>query len=73
MPEAKTLSNENSPINANKAYAEPSVFLAENLLREARRQKNITQGQIPAVCVLDPDGDIGGILHFFYFSVLSGI
>ncbi|MDR6808828.1 uridine phosphorylase [Dyadobacter sp. BE34] len=58
MPEAKTLSNENSAINANKAYKEPSVFLAENLLREARRQKNIPQGQIPAVCVLDPDGDI---------------
>lgn len=41
-----------------KNYAEPSVFKPENLLREARRQKIIPEGNIPPVCVLDPDGDI---------------
>jgi purine-nucleoside phosphorylase len=42
----------------NKYYNEASVFLPENLLRESRRQKNLKDCQVPAVCVLDPDGDI---------------
>src|SRR5947209_16928082 len=46
------------PILAVKHYAEPSVFAPENLLREARRQKGLPPGQIPEICVLDPDGDI---------------
>lgn len=41
-----------------KHYAAPSVFTAANLLREARRQKNLPAGPVPDVCVLDPDGDI---------------
>ena len=41
-----------------KAYDQPSVFLPENLLREARRQKSIARGVVPKICVLDPDGDI---------------
>jgi len=48
----------NSPIVANKYYKVPSVFTAENLLREARRQKSIPEGNIPSICVLDPDGDL---------------
>ncbi len=39
-------------------YNEPSVFTPESLLREARRQKHITEGNVPKVCILDPDGDI---------------
>lgn len=46
------------PILANKQYQEPSVFTAENLLREARRQKSLSNKPAPKVCVLDPDGDI---------------
>lgn len=46
------------PIISNKHYAEPSVFTAENLLREARRQKSLTPARVPRICVLDPDGDI---------------
>ena len=42
----------------NKQYQEPSVFTPENLLREARRQKNIDNCEVPDVCVLDPDGDL---------------
>jgi uridine phosphorylase len=34
------------------------VFRPENLLREARRQKGVSVGRIPKMCVLDPDGDI---------------
>jgi len=41
-----------------KKYDEPSVFTAENLLREARRQKLIPSGSVPKACLLDPDGDI---------------
>lgn len=43
---------------SNKQYNEPSVFTPENLLREARRQKNIDNCKVPDVCVLDPDGDL---------------
>jgi uridine phosphorylase len=46
------------PILAHKHYAQPSAFTPENLLREARRQKNIAPSSIPDICVLDPDGDI---------------
>lgn len=41
-----------------KAYDAPSVFRPENLLREARRQRGLADAAVPAVCALDPDGDI---------------
>lgn len=46
------------PILRAKQYDYPSVFRPENLLREARRQKGLPEGEVPALCVLDPDGDI---------------
>lgn len=49
---------ENPPILRNKHYAEKTVFTADNLLREARRQKSLIQEQLPPICLLDPDGDI---------------
>lgn len=39
-------------------HDEPSVFLAENLLREARRQRHLGDTPVPEVCLLDPDGDV---------------
>lgn len=42
----------------NKHYNEPSLFTPENLLREARRQKNVKDCKVPDVCILDPDGDL---------------
>lgn len=42
----------------NKYYNATSVFSPENLLREARRQKNIDNCPVPKICVLDPDGDL---------------
>ncbi|MBI1281117.1 MAG: uridine phosphorylase [Anaerolineaceae bacterium] len=51
-----------SPILENKHYDEQSVFSVENMLREARRQKSIAEGNIPRVCILDPDGDIAAHL-----------
>jgi uridine phosphorylase len=46
------------PLLQSKAYDEPSVFQPASLLREARRQKAMPDVPVPAVCVLDPDGDI---------------
>ncbi len=46
------------PILSQKHYEAPSAFTAHNLLREARRQKSLAGASVPAVCVLDPDGDI---------------
>jgi uridine phosphorylase len=46
------------PILSHKHYQTPSAFVPDNLLREARRQKNIPNGTIPAVCILDPDTDM---------------
>jgi uridine phosphorylase len=46
------------PILSHKYYEAPSAFAPESLLREARRQKGLADAQVPAVCVLDPDGDI---------------
>jgi uridine phosphorylase len=37
---------------------EPSIFRPEAMLRETRRQRHLPPGSVPAVCVLDPDGDI---------------
>jgi uridine phosphorylase len=46
------------PILSCKDHAAPSAFRPENLMREARRQKALPAVEIPAVCILDPDGDI---------------
>ena len=46
------------PILEHKHHAAPAVFLPENLLREARRQRRLPNLSVPEVCILDPDGDI---------------
>jgi uridine phosphorylase len=46
------------PILDNKDSSAPSVFRPAALLREARRQKGLAAADIPAICILDPDGDI---------------
>lgn len=47
-----------APILAHKQHDAPSAFTPESLLREARRQKSIAHDLVPAICLLDPDGDI---------------
>ena len=47
-----------APITSNKHYDDASVFVPENLLREARRQKRLPEGSVPSICILDPDGDL---------------
>jgi uridine phosphorylase len=46
------------PLLNPKRYDEPSRFQVENLLREARRQRNLPDLPVPEVCLLDPDGDV---------------
>ncbi len=46
------------PLPHGKDHDQESVFRPENLLREARRQKQLPDVPVPAVCLLDPDGDI---------------
>ena len=48
---------------APKQHHEASVFNASNLLREARRQRGLAEVATPAVCILDPDGDLHRHLH----------
>jgi uridine phosphorylase len=45
-------------ISGQKQYAAPSVFQPQNLLREARRQRSLPHEPVPAICALDPDGDL---------------
>ena len=46
------------PIVDGKDHEGPSVFRPEALLREARRQRRLSQVAVPEICVLDPDGDV---------------
>ncbi len=52
-----------SPLLARDDYRAPSVFRPENMLRESRRQKGLSYGRVPRVCILDPDADIVHLLH----------
>lgn len=47
-----------APIVSARDYEASSAFTPESLLREARRQKNLGAREVPAVCLLDPDGDV---------------
>jgi uridine phosphorylase len=46
------------PLLDNKNPSSPSVFAPSALLREARRQKGLPVVDVPAICILDPDGDM---------------
>ncbi len=41
-----------------KSYAQNSLFEPAKLVREARRQLGLPDGEVPSVVVLDPDGDL---------------
>ena len=47
-----------APILDNKDPGALSVFEPTALLREARRQKGLPIAKVPALCILDPDGDL---------------
>ncbi|MEP7188606.1 MAG: nucleoside phosphorylase [Roseiflexaceae bacterium] len=53
-----TLGGSATPLLEHKYYTEASVFTPENLMREARRQKELPHQLVPAICVFDPDGDL---------------
>lgn len=47
-----------SPLLRHKHPEQPSVFAPDALMRGARRQRRLPEQPAPALCVLDPDGDI---------------
>lgn len=59
------------PILDDKDPDAPSVFEPAALLREARRQKGLPVADVPAVCILDPDGDIVRSLRKSAQAILS--
>lgn len=44
-------------------FDDPSLFVAEKMLREARRQRGVDEESVPSICVLDPDGDLLAFLQ----------
>lgn len=55
---ALRIPNSCAPLLERTDHSAPSVFRPENMLRKARRQKGLSSGDVPPVCMLDPDGDI---------------
>jgi uridine phosphorylase len=55
---ARPGAGEPAPLFEPKPHAEPSVFTAASLLREARRQRHLPDTRVPPICMLDPDGDL---------------
>jgi purine-nucleoside phosphorylase len=56
--ESSLIDRGRAPLLERADHSAPSVFRPENMLRESRRQKGLRSGDVPVVCVLDPDGDI---------------
>lgn len=52
------MSSDGYPLLDAKDHGAVSLFKPENLLREARRQRDLPLAAVPSVCLLDPDGDI---------------
>ena len=46
------------PLFTAKNFEQESLFAPGNLLREGRRQRGLPDIEVPAICLLDPDGDI---------------
>jgi hypothetical protein len=59
-----------APLLERKDHGAPSVFRPENMLREARRQKDLNVGAVPQVCLIDPDGDIVSHVRRKYAAAL---
>lgn len=58
QPDKEKQKGEAAPLLQNKSPKAASVFSPDALLREARRQKRLAPVDVPAICILDPDGDI---------------
>ena len=67
----KPRSEERSPLLSRNDYAAPSVLQPQNMLRESRRQKGLPSGDVPEVCILDPDADIVRHVRSFHGAIRS--
>ncbi len=52
-----------APILEHDDPDSPSMFTAKAMLSLARQRKGLVQGEVPGICVLDPDGDLERHLH----------
>ena len=52
-----------APILEHDDADAPSLFTAKAMLSVARQYKGLIPGEVPATCVLDPDGDLERHLH----------
>ncbi len=52
-----------APILEHDDPDSPSLFTAKAMLSLARQCKGLVAGEVPAICVLDPDGDLERHLH----------
>jgi uridine phosphorylase len=55
---ARDWQSDEVPLLRRSDHGEPSIFRPEAMLGEARKQKKLSDAPVPAVCLLDPDGDI---------------
>ena len=62
-PNAMSAADAIPPLCEHKPLGERSVSPPSNLLREARRQRRLPESDVPAICILDPDGDLARYLH----------
>src|SRR5258708_35063749 len=47
-----------APLFERKDHDAPSIFRPANTLQDARRQQSLKSDAVPALCVIEPEGDI---------------
>ncbi|MGD0499659.1 MAG: nucleoside phosphorylase [Bryobacteraceae bacterium] len=52
------MTDDSNPPILDHALAQPSAFTAKNLIDDVRRNRQIPNGNVPPVCILEFDGDL---------------
>jgi len=52
------MTDDSNPPILDHALAQPSAFTAKNLIDDVRRSRQIPNGNVPPVCILEFDGDL---------------
>jgi hypothetical protein len=52
------MTDHSNPPILDHALAQPSAFTAKNLIDDVRRYRQIPNGNVPPVCILEFDGDL---------------
>ena len=62
-----------APLLARTDHGAPSVFRVENMLREARRQKELASDSVPEICVFSDFLLVGGSPLAHELTALLGV